>query len=389
MFKYLKFMSFHLMALIAIASITLGESYISIGFAIWVAVYLGGDILFGDDVHTPSYQFPALLTWQLWLALPLTVMLVFVSSWQFASQDIGQYGALITRISGYDVLLARENTSLIQYGVMVIYLGLVVGVMATITGHELSHRTWQPVSLLIGRWLLAFSFDANFAIEHVYGHHKYVSTLDDPATAPRGRNVYAHIVMSTIKGNISAWHIERQRLMRKQLALLSWHNKALRGYAMSLVIMGWVFWLAGWQGVSFFVLMALWAKATLEIVNYMEHYGLVRAVNSPVQPHHSWNTNKRVSSWAMFNLTRHSHHHAQGQLPYHQLSPYPHAPQMIGGYLSTFVLTLIPPLWHQLMLPKLQHWDAHFATAIEYQLAQQANANSGIAAYQTCAKASI
>ncbi|MGK0410735.1 MAG: alkane 1-monooxygenase [Shewanella psychromarinicola] len=389
MFKYLKFMSFHLMALIAIASITLGESYISIGFAIWVAVYLGGDILFGDDVNTPSYQFPALLTWQLWLALPLTVMLVFVSSWQFASQDIGQYGALITRMSGHDVLLAREHTSLIQYGVMVIYLGLVVGVMATITGHELSHRTWQPLSLLIGRWLLAFSFDANFAIEHVYGHHKYVSTLDDPATAPRGRNVYVHIVMSTIKGNISAWHIERQRLMRKQLALLSWHNKALRGYAMSLVIMGWVFWLAGWQGVSFFVLMALWAKATLEIVNYMEHYGLVRAVNSPVQPHHSWNTNKRVSSWAMFNLTRHSHHHAQGQLPYHQLSPYPHAPQMIGGYLSTFVITLIPPLWHQLMLSKLQHWDAHFATAIEYQLALQANANSGIAAYQTCAKASI
>lgn len=154
---------------------------------------------------------------------------------------------------------------------------------------------------------------------------------------------------------------------------------------MSLVIMMWVFWLAGWQGLCFFVLMALWAKATLEIVNYMEHYGLVRELNSPVKPHHSWNTNKRVSSWAMFNLTRHSHHHAQGQLPYHQLAPYPNAPQMIGGYLSTFVLTLIPPLWHRLMLPKLQHWDAHFATPAEYQMAQQANQKSGIAAYQTCA----
>jgi hypothetical protein len=149
MFKYLKFMSFHLMAVIAIISITLGGTYISIGFAIWVAVYLGGDIVFGDDTATPQYRYPALLTWQLWLALPLTVILVFVCCWQFASQDIGQYGAWVTRFTGYDTLLARQNTSMIQYGVMVIYLGLVVGVMATITGHELTHRTWQPVSLLI------------------------------------------------------------------------------------------------------------------------------------------------------------------------------------------------------------------------------------------------
>ncbi len=86
----------------------------------------------------------------------------------------------------------------------IIYYGYLIGIMGTVVAHELTHRTWDPVSLWVGRWLLAFSYDAGFAIEHVYGHHRYVSTEHDPATAPRGRNVYLHIVLSTIKGNISA-----------------------------------------------------------------------------------------------------------------------------------------------------------------------------------------
>ena len=76
--------------------------------------------------------------------------------------------------------------------------------VGTIPGHELTHRTWEPVSLWVGRWLLAFSFDVGFSIEHVYGHHRYVSTLHDPATAPRGRNVYAHIAISTAAMAITA-----------------------------------------------------------------------------------------------------------------------------------------------------------------------------------------
>jgi hypothetical protein len=55
---------------------------------------------------------------------------------------------------------------------------------------------------------------------------------------------------------------------------------------------------------------------------------------------------------------------------------------MISGYLATLGLTLIPPLWHRLMLPRLAHWDAHFANDDEKVLAQQANDASGIAAYQ-------
>ncbi|MFW6052244.1 MAG: fatty acid desaturase, partial [Myxococcota bacterium] len=125
---------------------------------------------------------------------------------------------------------------------------------------------------------------------------------------------------------------------------------------------------------------ALFGKSLLEIVNYMEHYGMVRNPETPVQPRHSWNTNRRISSWTMFNLTRHSHHHAQGEVPYQELKPYADAPMMINGYLTTMVVALIPPLWHKLMTPKVLAWDRDYATPEERDLAAVANEKSGIPA---------
>ena len=136
-------------------------------------------------------------------------------------------------LTGYDVLAARDATTFVQHVSAWIITGLMIGLVGTIPAHELTHRTWDRISMCVGRWLLAFSFDTTFAIEHVYGHHRYVSTAHDPATAPRGRNVYFHIVASTLKGNVSAWHIEVDRLGKKRLGRYSWHNALIRGHLMS------------------------------------------------------------------------------------------------------------------------------------------------------------
>ena len=84
----------------------------------------------------------------------------------------------------------------------------------------------------------------------------------------------------------------------------------------------------------------------------------------------------------MSNLTRHSHHHAQGEVPYQDLKPFPDAPMMVGGYLTTIIVAMIPPLWHRLMTPKVLDWDQRYATDEERLLAIQANARSGIRALQ-------
>lgn len=375
---YLKFGLFHLVGLTALLSILAGGSAISFGLLGIVLFYVVGDALSGDDTTTPEYRYPFLLTVLLWLALPLLSVIVFAAVWQVSPGDPLGFGQTLTQLSGYDVLAAKANTERIHWISLWLLTGLMIGMIGTITAHELTHRTWDKVSLLIGRWLLSFSFDTVFAVEHVYGHHRYVATTEDPATAPRGRNVYHHIIASTWTGNQSAWRIEQTRLQRRRLPIFSVHNAVIRGYAMSLLLLALAGMIGGWVAMLFFVLAALLGKALLEVVNYMEHYGLVRNATTPVQPRHSWNTNKRLSSWSLFNLTRHSHHHAQGEVPFQSLSPYPNAPMMISGYLSTLLIALIPPLWHRLMQPKLHHWDRHFANAEERKLAALANAESDI-----------
>jgi NAD(P)H-flavin reductase/ferredoxin len=375
---YLKYFLFHLVGLFAAAALLAGGSHVTAGLFAVLTLYIVGDAISGDDTSTPVYRHPGILTAQLWMALPLLGLIVFSAVWSVCPGDPLGYGALLGRLTGHDVLAARDATHWGHHVSAFVMTGLMIGMVGTITAHELTHRTWDKVSMFFGRWLLAFSFDTTFAIEHVYGHHRYVSTIEDPATAPRGRNVYFHVLASTFKGNVSAWEIEASRLRKKRLPVLSWHNAFLRGHLMSVGLVGLAFAMGGLRAAGFFVASALWGKALLEIVNYMEHYGMVRDPATPVQPRHSWNTNKRVSSWTMFNLTRHSHHHAQGEVPYQELRPYADAPMMINGYLTTLVVAMIPPLWHRLMTPKVLAWDRDYATDGERVLAARANAKSGM-----------
>ena len=379
---YLKYFLFHAVSLVSAVALVAGGGAITAALLGVLVFYMLGDAVCGDDISTPRYRHPGILTAQLWAALPLLALTVFAAVWGVSPGDPLGFGAWVTQWSGRDVLAAKAAAGWGHHVSAVLLTGLMIGFVGTITAHELIHRTWDRVSMAIGRWLLAFSFDTIFSIEHVYGHHRYVSTREDPATAPRGRNVYAHIVVSTVKGNLSAWKIERQRLRRRGLAVFSWHNAVIRGHSMSLGLVALAGALGGWTAASFFVLCALWGKALLEIVNYMEHYGMVRDPATPVQPRHSWNTNRRLSSWSMFNLTRHSHHHAQGEVPYQDLKPFPDAPMMIGGYLTTVVVAMVPPLWHRLMTPRVMQWDREHASDEERALAAQANACSGIARLQ-------
>jgi NAD(P)H-flavin reductase/ferredoxin len=381
---YLKYFSFHAVGSFAAAVIVAGGNLVTAGLVAVLALYMLGDAIAGDDTSTPTFRHPAILTVQLWLALPLLALIVFASVWSVCPGDPLGFGALVLELTGHDALLARETTTFGHHLSAWLITGLMIGMVGTIPAHELTHRTWDRTSMLVGRWLLAFSFDTSFAIEHVYGHHRYVATREDPATAPRGRNVYFHVLASTVKGNVSAWKIERDRLAKKRLGLFSHHNAFLRGHAMSALLLVVAHAMGGVQALLYFVACALWGKALLEIVNYMEHYGIVRDPATPVQPRHSWNTNRRVSSWTMFNLTRHSHHHAQGEVPYHELRPYPDAPMMINGYLTTIVVALIPPLWHRLMTPRVLAWDRDFATPGEQLLAARKNLESGIREMQQC-----
>jgi len=375
---YLKYFLFHAIGMLAVVVLAAGGSAIRIGLLGVIAFYVIGDAVAGNDESTPRFGLPGLLTFQLWMALPLLCLIVFTSIWTMCPGDPLGFGAWVTALTGYDVLAARAATTAGEHLSAFVLTGLMIGMVGTIPAHELTHRTRDRISMVVGRWMLAFSFDTIFSVEHVYGHHRYVATAVDPATAPRGRSVYAHILLSTIRSNTSGWRIECARLDRIGVAHWSAGNRVLRGQVMSLALLAAAHAMGGWIALAFFVACGLWAKALLEIVNYMEHYGMVRLPGAPVKPRHSWNTNRRLSSWTLFNLTRHSHHHAQGETPYHALRPLPGAPEMINGYLTTIVVALVPSLRHRLMTPKVLAWDRDHASAGERRLAAEASRRSGI-----------
>jgi alkane 1-monooxygenase len=74
-------------------------------------------------------------------------------------------------------------------------MGLMCGVLGINLGHELGHRS-KRLEQFLGEVLLLTSLENHFLPYHNYGHHKYVATPYDPATARRGESVYFFWVRS-------------------------------------------------------------------------------------------------------------------------------------------------------------------------------------------------
>ena len=106
-----------------------------------------------------------------------------------------------------------------------------------------------------------------------------------------------------------------------------------------------------------FAVQAAVAIALLEIINYIEHYGLRRerigGRYEPVREEHSWNADWVVSNWILFNLQLHPDHHVHMQRPYEALQSVPTAPQLPAGYPAMVLLALVPPLWFVVMDPRI------------------------------------
>ena len=223
--------------------------------------------------------------------------------------------------------------------------------------HELIHRLDKPFDKTVGKWLLALTWDTGFAIEHVHGHHRTVGTPADPATAKRGEYIVLFVFRSTIGQWLSARRTEAERLKRKGEPNTILTNRFWRGQLMTLVVVAFYVAFLGPIGILFSLYSGFIGKIYLEVVNYIEHYGLLREkINGeygPCTPQHSWNSNKLVTNIGLFNLQRHSDHHANPSRPYEMLRHIPDSPQHPTGYAAMIVLALVPPLWFRVMDPRV------------------------------------
>jgi len=349
-----------------------------IGFSLFIIL---GDIFIAEDDKEREYNNLFLLNLPIYINLPILISYLMMVAFILGDSSPNFFSKFLLTYFNLDLLYAREAMTTMDSIFLVALSGLFIGIMGTVPGHELSHRTKEKFDMSMANWLLSLSWDCAFAIEHVYGHHKNVGLAIDPATAKRGENIYSFIIKAIVQEQKDAWTIEYERLQRKGISLISLKNRMITGYSRSVLVTVLAYFIGGLSGMLIFLLCAFIAKALLEVINYTEHYGLIRVEGERVSPRHSWNSNSIMSSIYLYNVTRHSSHHEKANLKYWELRAYDGAPMMPHGYLTMLYLAIFAPFYfHKIMAKKLIDWDANYASEQERELSKISNRDSGIPA---------
>lgn len=258
--------------------------------------------------------------------------------------------------------LTRAETTVLETVGLTVSLGVANGSGGVVIAHELMHRRGR-VDRALAEVLMTSVTYAHFCIEHIHGHHRYVATRRDPATSRLGETVFAFVARSTVGGALSAWRLEGARVLRARLPAWTLRDRRLRMPLLTVLAYAAVGWAFGSRGAFLFLAQGVVAVVLLEVVNYLEHYGLTRREIEPgrferVGPEHSWNSDHLVSNAYLFNLARHSDHHYLASRPYEMLRHRDddEAPQLPSGYAAMLMVALVPPLWFRIMDPRVAAW---------------------------------
>jgi alkane 1-monooxygenase len=303
-----------------------------------------------DDGNVPEELVPALenrpfYRWVTFGYLPLMAAGTVLCAWLWSHEQIG--------------LLGRIG--------MIFAVGTVTGI-GIANAHELGHKR-EAVETWWARMVLSFTGYGHFMVEHNRGHHVRVATPEDPASARLGESFYRFWSRSAFGGMRSGWKLEADRLRLRGKSVFSLRNDVLNAWLMTPVLFGALAVAFGPSVLLLLVAQAVWGFTLLEIVNYVEHYGLLRqrvagGRYEAVNHRHSWNSNALMTNVFLLHLQRHSDHHAYPLRRYHVLRSYADSPQLPFGYATMIVISLVPPLWRRLMDQRVvDHYDGDVALA--------------------------
>jgi len=298
------------------------------------------DWLIGDDRNNPpeavvpQLEADRYYRWLTWATVPLHFIALIGCAWWVGTQALSWWAVLLLAyVAGTDSGLGIN------------------------TGHELGHKH-TAIEQWLARLVLAVPAYGHFTVEHVRGHHRWVSTPEDHASARMGESIYRFALRELPGGIRRAWQLEAQRLAHAGHSPWSHHNTLLQSYAITVVLQAGLVIAFGWVMLPFLAVHNMVAWWQLTSANYVEHYGLLRqrlpnGEYEPPKPHHSWNTNHLVTNLALFHLQRHSDHHAHPARRYQSLRHFEQVPQLPSGYFGMFPLAYVPWLWFKVMDPRL------------------------------------
>lgn len=249
-------------------------------------------------------------------------------------------------------LVSRKDTPMLDRILLGISMGAINGIAVT-TAHELSHRPNKTDHMLSHATLMPLFYN-HFRVEHPYGHHKRAATPEDPASSQMGESFYQFWPRTVLGGIKSGIEIEARRLKRKGLPFFSKDNELLQGWAMSTAFHAGLIKTFGTQIIPYLATQAFYGISLFEIINYIEHYGLKREQKEDgsyarTMPEHSWNNNNVVTNLFLYQLQRHSDHHAYPTRPFQALRHFEEAPELPSGYATMLLPALIPSWWFKMM----------------------------------------
>ena len=280
-----------------------------------------------DDAQRNESSDNLVFDWFLYLVVPIQYVFVALFLITISSDDLSWF-ELVGRISA---------------------MGILCGVLGINVAHELGHRSDEREKFL-AKALLLSSLYMHFFIEHNRGHHKNVSTPEDPNSARKGEILYLFWFRSVTMAYLSAWKISFQDMKKAGKNWFSLSNEMLQFQLIQICFCLLIFAVFGWTEMLCFIAAAVIGFLLLETVNYIEHYGLSRKKNESgryerVQPGHSWNSNHILGRSLLFELSRHSDHHFLASRKYQTLRHMDNSPQMPTGYPGMMVLSIFPPIW--------------------------------------------
>ncbi|MEE2775047.1 MAG: alkane 1-monooxygenase [Pseudomonadota bacterium] len=323
------------------------------GWTILIAPFFGYglislfDFILGERINSPKNDGKDLRRYKLilWIWPFLQVFLIF--------------GGLIT-------IFKFSDWSLFEQVALMLVQGMVTGAVGIVFAHELMHQKSFKERILADS-LMGMALYGHFRTEHVLVHHRYVGTEKDAVTARFNEGFYKFLVRILPGCLLSAWKVESGRLLANGKSVFDKSNPFWiyvifpSLYVLASYIIG------GFWGIILFVIQAAVAVLHLEVVNYIEHYGLTRRKLSngkieQTKPHHSWNANHEASNFLLINLQKHSDHHVKPNRVYPLLKSYEasEAPQLPFGYPLMVLLSLFPVLWKSVMNPRVLEWRKRF-----------------------------
>lgn len=354
---YLRYLLGNSAMLAALAGILCGGA---VGLAIAVAIVLIGgpaDEALGDeDAAKLSDAQRAFFNASLYATLPLLVLVTLAMLHQVALAFHTGFAAALPRLAP-DAFSGRDFGRAADVAIAVFLAGYCYAVFGATVGHELTHKTGVRAAFLSARGLFAFTFNTSFTTFHVHGHHRQVATYQDPATARRGEYILAFVVRTIVGQFMDALVFEAARARRLGFAPYGLHNRVVSGQLYSLAVVVLAAVLAGLPGVIVVLLAGAIGRLLHELVNYVQHFGLVRVADQPVEQRHTWDCKRLISNLLHYNLPMHADHHMFASKSFWQLKISPKAPLLPFGYQTMVFVALVPPWWRQTMGPLLAEWD--------------------------------